>query len=115
MMLICLSCSITSCCQQANKPADVIVERIGSGHIHLDGDVLFVEIDATRYASDEIYTGKIKDEEMETINPVDGMLITCFSLSSADEVLFVIGDRNQEYLEKHFKGYRPQSNSDIHP
>ena len=100
LFLLMLIACMTGGCSWFDIPANA--KLIGSGYIQKEKGLYFVEIDSLRYATDYIYTGTSNRAGKGWIEPVEGMLITCFTLYDDDRVQFIVGERSEEYLEEYF-------------
>lgn len=87
-------------CGCFENPADA--ERIGSGYIKYDRGRYFVEIDSVKYSPKMVYANSSSRDGKNTMEPVDGMLVTVFRVHGNSYVNFIAGDISREYLEDYF-------------
>ena len=87
-------------CSWFDVPADA--RRIGCGYIQYDRGIYFVEIDSVKYNPSRVYANSSSRDGKNMMDPVDGMMVTCFTLQGNDKVEFIAGDLSEEYLEKYF-------------
>ena len=99
VVLVCFSMLFTSC-RWFDSPANA--KRIGAGYVKYDKGIYVVEIDSIRYVPDYVYTNESTRDGKTTMQPVDGMLLTCFTMKNSNKVCFIAGDRSEEYLEEYF-------------
>ena len=104
--LLILACLMLVGC--VKEPANV--KRIGVGHLQYENGVYFVEINTRQYVVTEYVYSDSKGEGRRTgavMDPVEGMLVTCFQMRESDKYEFIAGDLSKEYLEEYFELYSP--------
>lgn len=100
-MLTCICFSFSSCNWFIDRPE---AKRIGCSHIQYDRGIYFVEIDSVKYTPMSIYTNQSSMRVGRlSMKPVDGMLVTAFTLDGNNKVEFIAGDLDEKYLEDYFE------------
>ncbi len=88
-------------CSWFESPANV--KLIGTGYIQYEEGIYFVKIDSMKYVPSSIYTNRSNNRGAKgTMAPVDGMLVTLFTMKEETDVKFVAGNHSKEYLEEYF-------------
>ena len=99
MLLVSVSMLFTGC-DWFHIPTNA--KRIGTGYIQNDNDTYFVEIDSVRYVSNYVFADTTTRNNIATMKPEEGMLVTCFTISKSDKEGFIVGDKSVEYLNEYF-------------
>jgi hypothetical protein len=89
---------INTSCSKFDHPAKA--KRIGCGQVQQQNNIHFVEIDGIRYSLSELYSNRCKLKEKT--KPIEGSIVTCFTLYNAEKFEFIAGDVSEEYLEEYF-------------
>lgn len=97
LLLVPASLWISSCSNPAN------VKIVGFGNVQNDAGLYVVEVNNVKYAPDRIYTGMSNTRfGKETMPPVEGMKVTCFTMNLEPAVYFIAGEYEEAYLEEYF-------------
>lgn len=99
MSAICMLLCITSC-NFFETPAKA--KRIGCGQIQRNGEIYFVVIDSVEYIPNRVYTNNKSRDGRYAICPVEGMLVTAFTLRESKNAEFIAGDLTEQELEEYF-------------
>ncbi len=99
LLSICMCLSLTSC-SLFESPAEA--KRIGYGIVQQDNGIYFVEIDGIRYVSERIYTNSNGSRGRNSMSPAEKVPVTAFTLRGENKVYFIVGDLDEQYLEKYF-------------
>lgn len=106
VLSICMCLGLTSCgkiLDWCEEPANAKI--IGAGYIQEyqehQGDY-FVEIDSVKYIPDFIYFTRRPFLGNWGMPPLPGIKVTCFNVYNSNDVRFIIGDVDEEYLENYF-------------
>ena len=100
-LLLVLATFCLSGCSWFDRPANV--EILGYATVQNDAGLLFVEVNGTKYAPAFIYTNQTDPRTgKESMRPVEGLRVTCFTMRGSSTVEFIAGEHNKAYLEQYF-------------
>jgi len=105
MVLVCASFLLSGCdsCWNSfkdrwDRPAEA--KRIGYGCVQYDKGVYFVEIDSVRYAPTNFYAKG--SNALFLLEPEESLKVTCFCLHGDNEIICILGDCSEEFLNELF-------------
>jgi len=102
--IICLWLVLTSFCLSGcsyfDRPANV--EVIGVGIVQYNLGRFFVEIDSTEYTPNLIYNDVDEHYFKSCMHPVEGMIVTAFTMHNTLKINFITGKRDKAYLDEYF-------------
>ena len=99
-MLMLGSCLYLTSCSWLIDPASA--RRIGIGHVQYSQGGYFVNVGSDTYNISSVYTGKTGRDGRQIMKPVEGLVVTCFTLHDEDKVHFIVGNVAEETLEEYF-------------
>ena len=81
------------------------VKIVGYSNVQNDTGLLVVKVNGVKYAPDCIFTNMGNSRTgKETMRPVEGMTVTCFTMHSEPTVYFIAGEYDEEHIEEYFFG-----------
>ena len=86
-----------SCRKNESKPIVVGVEKIQNQE-----GVLLVEIDSLSYVPQYVLVKNCSFVGYECIPPVEKMVVTCFKTTNHGQVQFMVGENNEQQVERFF-------------
>lgn len=97
-----ITLSFWSCSWFDSPPVEP--EIIGVGYLKDENSQLSIQIDSVLYVPQIIYTGEIYPRigGYVTVQPKDGMLVTCYKAKDAEGVQFILGRNNAKQIEDVF-------------
>lgn len=107
IFLLCVVLALLFVGCSAFDSAPINPKILGVEHIQQERGLIFVEIDSVRYSVTSVFTGKTYPRigGYETVEPVDGMLVTVANFGSHEYagMQFMLGEWNEAQIEDVFR------------